>query len=408
MKITDMDIDCLESCIEYLETEELFNVANSNKRLNKAASYVLASRFSGEVSFCNSFYHPGEQRWQIFPDKCTKINELSMGLQFLRCFGHLISNLTIIAKDCSAFNDNITSYINQYCSETLRKISIAGSATETESILTFIEKPFKNVKTVNYYFGHVLIERDWFNRYFPQLSHLTYRIDESKESSKHQCIENHFPHLERLDINIWSSKRCDIESVKCLLHLNPQVKRVVLTATNSIFCDLVESVRYIETLDLDISDDTTNRSTGADNNPINLKNVKTFIIRTRRKIPYQFDRLETLKIEAFGPTLTDILCEFAEIHSTLTTLEIFGRYIRDRNTLLRIANALPALKSAAYRMYTIRINYVIEFLDIFRQLDIFHLKLDTNESFEMFLEHFSPEWEIKKDDFGYIEMKRKN
>lgn len=46
MKITDMNLICLEECFEYLELGWLVNVANANIRLRKAAQYVYFRKYS--------------------------------------------------------------------------------------------------------------------------------------------------------------------------------------------------------------------------------------------------------------------------------------------------------------------------------------------------------------------------
>lgn len=44
MKFTDLNIDCLEIVLEYLELIDLLNVADSTKRLNKVAELVFARK----------------------------------------------------------------------------------------------------------------------------------------------------------------------------------------------------------------------------------------------------------------------------------------------------------------------------------------------------------------------------
>lgn len=42
MKLTNLNIDCLENVFEYLKLGDLISVAAANKRLNKAAKFVFA------------------------------------------------------------------------------------------------------------------------------------------------------------------------------------------------------------------------------------------------------------------------------------------------------------------------------------------------------------------------------
>lgn len=66
MKITDLNIICLEDIFEYLDVLNLLNVADSNKRLNFAARFVFRRKHGKmSVAFMDAF------------DKCEylRINE---------------------------------------------------------------------------------------------------------------------------------------------------------------------------------------------------------------------------------------------------------------------------------------------------------------------------------------------
>ena len=49
MKLTGLNIDCLENILEYLELGDLLNAATSNKRLNQAANFIFDREHSKKM-----------------------------------------------------------------------------------------------------------------------------------------------------------------------------------------------------------------------------------------------------------------------------------------------------------------------------------------------------------------------
>lgn len=48
MKLTDMNLDCIESCLEHLKFNDLLQVAASNKRLNRAANFIYNRKYGSK------------------------------------------------------------------------------------------------------------------------------------------------------------------------------------------------------------------------------------------------------------------------------------------------------------------------------------------------------------------------
>lgn len=89
MKLTDINIDCLEKILEYLEFGDLLSAASSNKRLNKAAHYILI-RKKWHKSVLLISIRISRKRLIKFKYHWIEINDLKTSLQYIRCFGHLI------------------------------------------------------------------------------------------------------------------------------------------------------------------------------------------------------------------------------------------------------------------------------------------------------------------------------
>ena len=139
MKITDLTIDCLEEILEYLNLANLLNVANSNKRLNRAACFVFR-RKHGErkVALVSHETYTGPI--------AIKSGEVWVGrlidhFRVLRCFGcvtsHLKINLNYSIGTEKHFN-RICSYTNEYCAESLIKLNIYKGDSVFEHILSLI------------------------------------------------------------------------------------------------------------------------------------------------------------------------------------------------------------------------------------------------------------------------------
>lgn len=117
-KIIDMNVDCLERVLQYLEFIDLLNAADSDKQLNNAAN-IIFSRKHGKKKFIfgdtGLSKSPLIQTSKYFID----VNDLKIGLRILRCFGVLISEIVLyrFQDDISEFDAHIITYINEYCAE---------------------------------------------------------------------------------------------------------------------------------------------------------------------------------------------------------------------------------------------------------------------------------------------------
>lgn len=98
LKITDLNIDCLEKIIESLELIDLVNVADVNEQLREIAS----SHFSQK--------HKTTSTYLLIVDRISAYR----GLQFLRCFGHTVFDLLIEIRD-GQFRPAFGHYANKYC-----------------------------------------------------------------------------------------------------------------------------------------------------------------------------------------------------------------------------------------------------------------------------------------------------
>lgn len=147
-----------------------------------------------------------------------EIQGLKMTLQYLRCFGQSIPELSIkYNKSKSKRYQHVHHHINKYCAETLTKITFWVKSNIP--IKNFV-KPFVNVENVCVYFGDLGNQLPSFVVWFPNvrelyLEHISY---------DHRFINASFQHLGHL---LYSEEDCNgstINGVNTLLALNQHLE----------------------------------------------------------------------------------------------------------------------------------------------------------------------------------------
>lgn len=206
-RIIGLNDDCLMKIFEPLDLQSLFNVAIASEWLRPAARSVYERNFGAiplEIANCDDFCRHNTrlrastnfdirttfklqkyETWNGF----IQTNGLMMGLQYLRCFGALITKITIYYnKSPSKRYQYIDHYINQYCNENLTEIFFR--CKPNMSIKNFV-KPFVNVKNVTIWHMHLGKQLPLFPKWFPNLQTLSlYNVSANPNS-----INVHFPHL---------------------------------------------------------------------------------------------------------------------------------------------------------------------------------------------------------------------
>lgn len=253
MKITDLNIDCLESVFEYLELGDLINVADANKRMNKAANYLFVreqshKRFYFKQVLISKCQFDGKRLsntkdWILFRD-------LKTSLRFIRCFGHLIS---IVYCEFFRYYDNskemifnyesdhhIMDYVNQYCSESLTQITFKMAMNCWDRL----KKPFSKVE-------HVVFDicqfncNDLISRLFPKVQKLD--VDVFFNNELFFDKPNHFLELTKFSVGL---NMCN-EDIVPFLHMHPQLEFLSINTINpcqSISSELANAVETLKNL----------------------------------------------------------------------------------------------------------------------------------------------------------------
>lgn len=227
-KLTDVNDDCLEKVFMHLSLKDLLNIAHTNKKLKTAADMVFAHKFGKKwVNFKintfrqNAIIETGWTGWQF-----TDIYYLKTALRLLRCYGHLISNLSITF--CKPFRTalvKVLHYTNLYCFETLK--SIRFSDLGNHIFQTSMEKSFLKVEVVECnqcVFREKIMK---LNTWFPAMRRLELSCCSIADPTS---IVNLFSLLEELNIFHCESSFTP-ENVMTAFRLNPQLRQNNLDAT---------------------------------------------------------------------------------------------------------------------------------------------------------------------------------
>ncbi|XP_031619215.1 uncharacterized protein LOC116338225 [Contarinia nasturtii] len=384
MKFTDMNIDCIESCLEHLKLDDLLNAAASNKRLNRAASFIYHRSYSTKLIHLNIV--PGNRSLQFRPNSRIEFCNLMSSLRLLRCFGNLIKNILISYKgvykivdddldDIGINNYELTlraiEYLNEYCTESSTLIQF----NKLKNVPVYLKEQFKHVtklQMVDCDFTE-LVENNSFNAIFPRTEEFFVSITDSilYPTSSFKFMANHFPFLERLHIRHSDRYLIETRSLKqsltAAIHLNPQLKQLTIKQYNSFFdANFLQSVnnslKNLEFLGLSMDEEFNSKANGE---LIQFKNLKTLEIYIQSsaesfQIPFAIDKLEVL-VFAMNVRLTNFSYEFIEKHPYLTNLTLHAikheHAINSRINVSRIANSLPLLEKLKFAM---NINITID------------------------------------------------
>lgn len=212
MEITDLNDDCLVHIFSFLKFPNLLIIADTCNRFKEVIRTM----------------HKCKQA-----TKSVKINSLpksiTFNLKLLRNFGDQIRTLLInyfgIYNTKSEFSSQIMlaveQYIYKYCleSKSLKELQLFYLPKDA---FESIEKPFKSVEAVYFYYGFLGEKISQFNRYFPKM--LSLEIGEISGAANTSCIETKLPFLQRLCVNTTENKRFfSTKNIEKAISLNSQL-----------------------------------------------------------------------------------------------------------------------------------------------------------------------------------------
>lgn len=445
MKLTDQNIDCLQTILEYLKFGDFLSAASSNKRLNEAANLIFIRKHSRKIVYLKDMC--------ISRDRLLKnelgitIYDLRTSLQFLRCFGQLVFEIEFVKKQ-PEFDQHVINYINEYCSESIKRIRIENGLNDWANL----QKPFSKVKTVELKKCDA-VDNEIFinlNRLFPKMQILLFFICnietplKTVELKKCDGVDNeipnrlfskmrnlvfsncnnetplsigsyHFPNLNDLS---FYGKSCEVSStISCgdslapILRLNPQLTHICIRTNDAVldsidFQNAIKTSQKLETLTFAVK----SFSSAPIDDVIHLSSVKRFGINTHWhdiiEIPFLFGQLENLKME-YSNQLNAEFFSFIEKHPTIKKLEVKvdNLSVMDQT---KIAKSLPSLESIELEKCKVSVNETAQFINYFQKLTYFKFRMNersANDDFRALLN--TDDWKCYLSRFGWITVKRR-
>lgn len=274
--IADIGVDCLEHIFGDFELGDLISVAQVSHQFREAAGYIFVRNYSTKriVIKCNGFRRV--ESLNIYDSKNNKnllLTDLKTSLQVLRCFGNNVTDVhfefkTVIGDvDFRLLYANVISYINQYCADTLKCISIDPVNTEFANLCS---EPFTEVESVVLFMG--TLDMFSLNRLFPKMESLNlqwYYLD-----GEQSMVAEHYSHLRNFEFNLNKFSRSVASFIKNTLALNDRVQSLKLCVPRLFYKTEAITLSYVKELIISEFD--------------SLKNTK---------IPFRLKRLQTVTLK---------------------------------------------------------------------------------------------------------------
>lgn len=390
ININDVIQECLEGIFMYLHFEDLVNVADVSKYFRNCAYLPFSRKYSRKIIEIPAFPYDKRHSYVRRPD--IKITHFRFALRTIRCFGHLITqiNMTFIDRghiNITRNNSYILHHMNEYCSESLVKLSML---TIDDSHIDSLEKPFLKVEEFK-------IERSFnFNRLnelFPNVRRLSF-----SRAYDISCISKYFPQLEHLKINVNAGKMKECDGFTAALRFNPQLRSLSINCSKGY--NLIKTVQpYLQSIEiLDLHIDLCSKEILE---MIHLPNLLEFKLnlyeprsRSLRNIPFLCNRLKEFTI---GGKLIEIeqFYMFINEHSTIEklTFNYKTKFINDLIDKEQLIKSLPLLREISFlptdiclgNIFTcMSIDFIIKLLENFKSVQrcIFYCQ-DSEDSIKL-------------------------
>ncbi|XP_055306465.1 uncharacterized protein LOC129570773 [Sitodiplosis mosellana] len=414
MKLTDLNFDCLENILEYLELVDLLNAADSCKRLNKAAELVF-DRKHGKKTVSFGEMQISTLRLVKYKFGDIHVNDLKTGLQLLRCLGRVIHKICfeqlIFEESIQLEIDRkLATYVNAYCAEYLKEGDF-----QRNGVLEYFDKPFPKLRGI-----HVLeckfTEINRIKRLFPNLESLM--CSHYEDVSFYNTNATHFPRLKSLTFfelgydpisDVRHEQNLRNEMVSEFLKLNPQLKELHVSsfalADSYLTIDLIRSevdnLQNIESLYLDLKPITVHDDI---DNIIHMKRVKTFITSLRHynnewptcSLPFSFEKLEKFDVSPpkqieFLPNFFEDFFNFIDKFPKITDLSISSYENSSAMDWSRLTRSLPLLVTISIHI-SFSTDEAIDFMAKFPLLRKFNFMLSDLDELEYLCQRLGKKW----------------
>ncbi|XP_055306339.1 uncharacterized protein LOC129570670 [Sitodiplosis mosellana] len=382
MKLTDVNVDCLENIFKRMRFTDLLSVAESNKQLKPGADLAFKSRY-GRRSIEIDLESKSIYFYNMKGRRTTKIR-WSLRFKLLRCFGHLMSKLKIAyvrSRDPSPEDSkraaHIDRYINKYCAKSMMEIKFEHCEART---LQDLKKPFAAVESVRFVGCELGSKWSELSKWFPKVRYLDFSCENELSNRKKAA---HFPDLQELNLYIPRDRKKHFAS---LLRLNPNLR----TLSISGYFDakyLQNASEHLQHLKVHSYRDIVNSS----NTTIHCPNMKELTLQNiaPERFPLTFDQLTELIITPIANNYNYVDLIISK-QMSLSKLTYWGSKLGEQGSLLKIASTSLIEVNLFYCRF--QIDEVVTFMDKCTALTKFTLGFDNENDHRVVLSQSSGPW----------------
>lgn len=415
MKFTDLNFDCLETVLEYLKLVDLLNMADSTRRLKKAAELVYARKYGDWPVIFGAMEKSPVQSFR-FTNQGIESKGLKASLQLLRCVGSAIS---VIALDPVAIQEpnpsqmdrRLFNYINNYCAEHLEEITLQQNEDSSRyyrrPILDYFKKPFTSLVRL-YHIDYNFTAKICLKTLFPNLKEL--KSGHMINASFYKFNTKHFPNLDTLGIQESAKRNLSClrnDMVLAFLKLNAQLKDLRIVSTHlrssnlntNLIWSAVDSLPNLEDVNLSIKPVPSTKI-----NAKHMRNVKIFRIGFKKLkempvnvLPFTFDQLEQFDISfpkvKFYSSFVEQFLNFIEKHPTIKDLAMWKLTNFELVNWSKLAQSLPFLVRISIFDHRFSTDKAIEFIEKFQTVKEF--EFNFNDDYGSFRKRLNGKWEGK-------------
>lgn len=364
--MTDLNWDCQLKIFGELDFVPLVSVVDADKNFSAPVTEILRQKFATKKIIVSTPFSIGEIKdGQILENSFSiRIQNSQFFLKVLDNFGHLISNLDI-AHYSALGSNSIYEFINLFCSETLKSISLS---MRQDSMLDAFTVPFKGVESVSIssLSGELTNAKMQLSEMFPAMRNLTLMMSSIDDARWFDC---EFQNLENVRIELFNCGDSYEPIIEQIIRKNPRIRGLQLPEASLQFLHFLASETQIERLGIQ-------RLNGKPKTPtktVRFNSLKELVLSVG------FDNLpDNIVIENLEKILTDAASddskwiEFIEKNRNMRNIYVTRRCIND-DELSRITMANPNISEirGAFKQ-DVKDETIIKFMENCKHLKKIH------------------------------------
>lgn len=332
-KFLDINSDCILTVMELEDVATLISLYETNKKLSSLVDYVMQQKLAKKsVKIVTPNTANSDQAEK---DDSITIDNFVVASKMLKYFGKYIMRMELDFPTTDNQTEEIEELVNLHCSQTLFELIVRA---DNGDIFRSMTKPFQKVenillkKHIKSLCNNVLN----FNDLFPNLRSLNFVYVKVSDT---RCIEQEFPHLEHLSIDVNQFETYEYFTVPVLerfMQKNTHLKSVSLQLVwPSVLKLVAENLPELESLEI-----VHYYETNETHENIQFEKVHTFKMKQSSfSAPSNvtFDELKELIIDGC-PTYCHRWLQFIEKHPKLQRLTVIDRDLSTSDIII-LANS---------------------------------------------------------------------